>query len=539
RGHLADGWFASNGRLRSRWQVASEPLVVRAYQHLPGEGSQRMVAEGLAASPLDFIDAQLANPFFPMLFVLSDPDGTIRDHELLAFPSLCRGGLHYAELISLHGDASRSADPIGLGTHSDRLAANLEAILAEAAEPSIANLVVDLTGADGTEALFQPEFQSWLSHVMRISMEPLAANNGAIADDYLAASAHLPVQTRRRGGALILPADTVPSIGALVASASAASSQDEAILPLLIANNDPSQPVKRVEMPALSTPALHTAVEGFRVVWPRFVPDGRCAPVGVAAIRCGSRIGPNDAELLMPVAPDATNLVSAQQAITWLLFAEVWDEVVLGESLQLLALQDGADQTAVAIVGEAPPSSLVQAQRLFGGRVSSWPDLTAALETLGTPLTGYLGAHVLLHDPRTSAVLGGILDDPGVVSSSCVLISTEKRGKGWQVSIADSGTLVSGNDHDHSAAERSANAQLLWRSTYPSLRPPRDLWVGRSAAVPGWLQRAGPLRAQEGIHACTSLVTASYGRSPDDRPAHMAPPAAAAARALRVEALFG
>lgn len=538
-GRLADAWFASNGRLRSRWQVASEPLVVRAYQHLPGEGSQKMVGEGLVASSLDFMDAELTNPFFPMLFVLSDPDGTVREHEFLAFPSLCRGGLHYAELISLHGDASPSAEPIDLGTHSDRLAANLQAILAEAAEPSIARLIVDLTGADGTEALLQPEFQSWLAQVMRVSMEPLAANKEGISADYLAASAHMPEQTRRRGGALILPADTVPSIGALVASASAASSQDEAILPLLIAHSDPSQPAKRVEMPALSTPALHTAVEGFRAAWPRFVPDGRCAPAGVAAIRCGRTSGPNDAELLMPVAPDAATLASAQQAITWLLFPEDWEEDVLGQSLQLLALQDGADRSAVALVGEAPPSSLAPAQRLFGGRVSSSPDLTAALDTLGTPLTGYLGAHVLLHDARTSAVLGGILEDPGVVSASCVLISTEKRGKGWQVSIADTGTLVSGNDHDNSAAERNANAQLLWRSTYPSLRPPRDLWVGRSAAVPGWLQRAGPLRAQEGIHACTSLVTASYGRSPDDRPAHMAPPAAAAARALRVEALFG
>jgi hypothetical protein len=453
---------------------------------------------------------------------------------LLTFPSLCRGGLHYAELISSETTRPPSVEPIDVVAHSERLAADLRALLVKTAEPGVARLVVDLAGADGTETLLQPDFRSWLSDVMRISMEPLPAGN-----EYLVAASSVCGKARAKGGSLVVPADTVPSIAALVAPAAPGSS-DEVILPLLIADADPSQPVKRVEMPPISSPVLHAVAEGFRPTWPRFVPSGRSssALIDVGAIRCGRRSAPNDAELLLPLAADAPQVRSDQQAITWLVFQEDWDEDVLAESLQLLALQDGADRSAVVLVGEETPSLSV-AERLFGNRVCSSPDLPAALQRLDTPLAGYLGAHVLLHDRRTSAVLGRLLENPAVVSSSCVLISTEKRGKGWQVSIADTGTFGSGKEHDNSLAERSSNAQLLWRTTYPTLRPPRDLWVGRAAAVPGWLQRAGPLRSQEGIHACTSLVTASYGRSRDDRPAHLAPPAAAAQRAVRMEALFG
>jgi hypothetical protein len=162
-----------------------------------------------------------------------------------------------------------------------------------------------------------------------------------------------------------------------------------------------------------------------------------------------------------------------------------------------------------------------------------------ALEAIQTPLVGYLGAHVILHDGRTSGLLSTLVDEPTVVSASCVLVSAEKRGKSWHVAVADPGTMNGRSNEGKALPDDCQSAQLMWRATYPTLRPPRDLWVSRSSTARNWLQRAGPLRPQEGTHSCTSVVTASYLKPRDDRPSHLLPPAAAEECAIQTRVLFG
>lgn len=543
---LVDAWLVTKGRLRTRWRTERGPSVVRAYQHDPeNAGSLRLVGEGLVASTLDFVDVNLANEYFPTLFVLGYPDGTVDGLELLAFPSLCRGGAHYSELLALEREQrSDQASVIGIVRSGETLGERLSAIVSGNTAPLVGRLFVDLAGADGTEHLFQPDFQAWLSKVLRIGMDPLDGHPEKRTGKYLAGIARTPDSERSGGGALTLAADAVPTISALVAPATVGEATvKEAILPLLVAKSDPAQPATWVKLPRAATVALITSAPEYPAPWPRFLADDErtAIPEGLpaGAIRHPKRSGPADSELLMPVAPSALPLPDHDQAITWLLFPEDWSDEALAQGIEALALQRTDSKPMLALIGDVQPSLLSLAQKLFKDRVRVVPEITAALETNDTPLVGYLGPHVLLHDRRVSKVLSMLLDDPAVVSASCVLVSTEKRGKGWHVSVAEPGSFAGASGGEDTLAKECRDAQLFWRATYPSLRPPRDLWVGRAANVAGWLQRAGPLRAHEGIQACTSLVTASYIGERDQRPAHLRPPAAAEMQALRSEALFG
>jgi hypothetical protein len=530
---LRDAWFVSNGRLRCRWKI-DDSVVVRAYQHDPrADGALRLVGEGLILSALDFIDLNVKNPFFPVLFVLCGPDGGVRSTELLAFPSLSRGGLHYPELVAREDRRLRKETAsFDIIAQSERLADRLSAVVEGRSAPFVGRLAVDLAGADGTEPLFQPDFQAWLRHVVQIGLEPLEIDQAKSSSAFLAGKGRLCVDGRKSGTTIVLPADAIPSIDVLCMAAGPATGADDLRVPLVVADADPAQPSTLIRMPPLSPSVLVPGTSDYIAAWPRFADTGAAPakPLELAAIRHPRRPLVKESEMLVPVAEPALQIDGPDQAVTWLIFPEDWDDDAFRRSLEALALQHGAHSPTVSLVGEVPEPVADKGERLFGNRMSISPDLNSALETVRTPLLGYLGAHVILHDRRTSKVLSALLEDPTTVSASCVLVSAERRGKGWHLSIADAGKF---------GGENSQEPLHFWRSTYAALRPPRDLWVGRTESVKKWLQRAGPLRPQEGVQLCTSLVTASYVAAKDDRPAHLSPPASAEQRAIQSELLFG
>jgi hypothetical protein len=540
--HLRDAWYVGKNRLRSRWQNDGM-VVVRVYQHDPAKGNElALVGEALVVSDVDFVDVNLANAYFPLLFVILDTEGVIRNVELLAFPSLCRGGIHYPELLA----AQNSAEALAILATATNLHERLLGIIGGSSEAFAGKLAVDLTGADGSEACFQPDFHAWLSNVMRIGIEPRNDDTSGPSKLYLGAAIAMPAAPQRRSGeTIILPADTVPSIELLTTPASAMTAADYlAAMPLAIATGDPAQPATLIHLPT-RTPALENKIEGFPPVWVRTLrtePGKKLAPtedIRIAAIRRRTKPLPSDSELLIPVASSALQPGEKDRPITWLLFPEDWGEEEFEQGLQALALQDVRNPLAVALVGEVQASASRAASRMFGDRVSLFEDVAMALESVATPLVGYLGAHVILHNGRTSRLLAAMLDDAAVVSASCVLVSVERRGKGWHVAVADAGSLSSFDGVSDPRPDDCHTAQLIWRTTYPTLRPPRNLWVSKTSTVRGWLERAGPLKSDEGIQACTSLVTASYLRTCEGGIVHLRPPASAETCSIRSEALFG
>ncbi len=540
---LTDAWYVNATRLRSRWRTESGPVVVRGYQRDPAQdGILTLVGEGLAVDAIDFIDFNLANAFFPLLCVFSDPDGTARSAELLAFPSLSRGGAHYAELLAIEC-ATDPGCPFDIIAVSDMLAERVARVINGDRRPFIAKIAIHLPGADGSEPLFQNDFRDWLSNVMRIDVEPLQGASRNAGDAYLATAARLSTKGRKSGATMILSGDMVPSISALARAADSAElPSPEIVLPLVIADSDPAQPATLIAMPPVDAQALTPAANDWAPAWPRLAAGHKCAPdepLQLAAVRHPKRSLPTDSELLLPIAPPALELRQVEQPITWLIFPEDWDDEVLAQALQALAIQEAGSATVIALIGEGASAAEALAKLLFPERCLMSADVTTGLGSVKTPLVGYLGPNVVLHDRRTSLVLSGMLEDASVVSASCVLVSAEKRGKAWHMAVADPGLFAGVNGAADQLPRHCDEARLFWRSTYPALRPPRDLWLAKSVAVRGWLERAGPLRAHEGIQACTSLVTASYGGNRTANPAHVRPPASAEGQAIRSEALFG
>lgn len=538
---LLDSWYLDQGRLRTRWLRSSGPVVIRVFQHDPlCSGRLMMVGEGLATTSLDFVDVSLWNPFFPLLFVLAEPDGRLLGTRPLPFPSLCRGGLHYPELIAL-GRAGGGSAPVDVVGQAQLLSERLISIVRGAA-PLVDRLRVDLSAADGTEALFQPDFRMWLDQIAGISIGedgPEAAESGP---SFLAATVGLRSRRSFRpgGGSLVLAADMVPALSVLCAARGATGkSSSDTLLSLIVAEADVSQPATLFELPSTASAPFQASVPGVRSAWPRLVgtlPKTDCRFVG--AIRRGRTRDLNDAEMLVPVSGPELVGSHAPEPITWLIWPEDWDDDALGQAIEALSLSSGADLLRIALVGNFGPAIPDLADRLLPGRTRSYERGELAADDAQTPLVGYLGSGVILHDKRCPALLSSLMRHAGVATASCAIVSTEVRGKTFQTSVIDAGKLAAPSMNAATIQVGEVEAGRLWRTVYPVARPPRDLWIARSSSLREWVRSSGKPQETGGQHLCTSLVTASVLPKEGHRATRIRPPALKD-RALRSEALFG
>ena len=172
---------------------------------------------------------------------------------------------------------------------------------------------------------------------------------------------------------------------------------------------------------------------------------------------------------------------------------------------------------------------------LFDGRFRSFNSKAEAIAALDTPLAGYLGTGVILHDVRSAALLARILEEPGTASASPAIVSVDKRGKGWLVSPADAGSIPAPGDLRHSETLDASRASLLWRSSWSAVLPAREVWLTKTAMICAW-SGGDPLAGQ---HVCTALVTASYCGPRHDSEAPLVPPPGEDSAVLRTETVVG
>jgi len=217
--------------------------------------------------------------------------------------------------------------------------------------------------------------------------------------------------------------------------------------------------------------------------------------------------------------------------MTWLISPAGWRSDTLAQSIEALSLQIGAEECVVVFIGPVGSEILSLAEGLFPTRVRRYRDLETTIASIETPLVGYLGAGVILHDLRCSQFLGSMIDDPSVATASCVLVHSEARGQSFHTDVADPGRSASQSVIPPLATRRS------WRSKYPVLSPPNDLWVASGASLAAWF-RSDP-QSTSGAHICTSVVTASHESWNEVSKPLIVPPAADAASAIHVETLFG
>jgi hypothetical protein len=102
------------------------------------------------------------------------------------------------------------------------------------------------------------------------------------------------------------------------------------------------------------------------------------------------------------------------------------------------------------------------------------------------------------------------------------------------VSLADAGLAAYGAGSDIGVAGSPAAAEL-WRSSWPVLAPPRDLWLARASTVNSWISNG----SVGGQHLCLALVSASYRRPGRDMAPPFAAPRAVRETSLSVEFVVG
>ena len=510
---FADAWYVNPTLLRTRWTGGRFPFVVRAFQCDPlREGTISLVGEGATSGPLDVVDLQLANPFMPILLIFAELDGTPRGEKILALPSLCRGGVHHAEVLL---EDATAFDPFGA---SDGIATRLLQLLRGGDSLSVKRMAVDLAGADGTGTLFQLDFQSWLRQVGRACLAPAPREYSKPGERYLAEmlAGNSKSEQEEPGEFLLIGHDMIPTIAALT---ELLGPRDQ-IAPVAFEGRSINEPIVLARI-ADDVGAL---IDRFRLPSGHNWPSGTLRPCSgaPAAIRVRPNQPLSDAELLTPwSAPLPKAVFDQRQGITWLVDGREGTTQRLVRSLQCLALQTGAADDSIAVLGSADRTAIAVANELFNGRVRSCENFRAGIDQAGSALVGVIGSRVLLHDHRTATLLSSLLGSEAVTTASCVMISSERRGKVSQTWIADGGT-IEGPEGDALEPVQAARVTAeLWRSVYPVALPPIDLWVARKADATRWIDGS---EADAGglLHLCTSILTASLVGRP--RSATFMPP---------------
>ena len=544
---LLDCWF--NGGYQLRMRVEAEgvncPTVMRAVQRDPGGEAVLIVGEGLIRDSLDVIDLSLQNPLFPVLLVSTGIEGDLIGARILPFPSLCRGGLHYAEMLSI---AHAGNDPHDWLSVAERLATTLETVLGgNPAVPLVKSLQIDLRGADGTEGIFQPALQDWLTQILRIDLAAAsvpAAMAGA-SGAYLAQSASATARDggRAQGGVeLVLPSDCIPTISVLTATSSAAAGMRagaRAQAAVLVAERDPAKPVVAIVPPADQDSIVADITTNANMCFPLFRGVGDAAGLPLAAIRSADRRQIAEARLLVPVAQPAEFTGGAdlgERRVKVLLSPRGWNEQRLVTTLASLAAQRGGLEIALVLVGAVATLGASAANIFFPGCWTAIDSLDAAIDLMGDDPVLHVGAGITLHDDRTLSTLLALLENEKVASASCAIVESTRHGLDWSIKQFDMGQAWHAGE-DAATRPLVTLADVMWQTTVPVAAPPRDFWLAR----PSLLRRDTlPYGA---MHLCCTMLSASYlapGEAhADDAADHPHLPQAEPERALRIEVLAG
>lgn len=503
---FADCWFADLATLRMRFATGGNgALAVRAFQHgtAPGEAAVDL-GECVVGSDLDTAEFRLRDPFFPLLVVVTDTAGQYLAAFLLAFPSLCRNGPHYPELL-----ARGVANPVAAG---EQLGRRLLALRAQGGVAAVGAIEVDTTGDDGRGWLYRKPFQAWLAQVAGCPVRPAGGEGGGEAQAYLcAAIAVEPAHPWRSGSAkarLVLKGDMLPSIARLVASDSDVAKETGGAMVLF--TPDACGGASLVSWP--SDRDMTRTGWGMRGGG-HAGPDANPCRQNVLALRPWPALSLHPAELLCPTVGPVTGRAksgrsAAVDRISVLTARGKCPAIVALSALELLALQDGAERFDVVFLDDPGPELRDRAADLFDTvSFEAASDMRLAGDT-----AAWVAPGVLLHDSRTIGLLEALLAEDAAVSASCATVVTRDSSAGG-IRIFGAGK-VAAFEADGTEASDGAQPELevLWRSSYPVEHAGERICLVRLAALD---QAAAGMTHR---HLFTSKVAASLAWI-DDEPA--------------------
>lgn len=484
---LSDCWFVRELTMRMHWSgKPTTPRVVRILQWTAAEGL-RLVGEGLVAEPTDFIDLELYTAFHPLLLVFTTPGGDIVGGDVLAFPSLCRGGVHYAELGRPGPNGNALAD--GFAARSRSLEDAWLALAEEDVQPLLRGIQVDLHDSDGSEPILQNEMQAWLADILKVGLAtpvPLSTGDEKVAAFLMDKATSRPprcADLRRNAPAtLVLPAKCVPTIAILVSSAiNAAPSQTPASVSVICAADDPALGGIAAILPPDSRNYEAAKPAAGAIFWPQLV--GACPPAGLAGgVRPDSDLV-SDARLLEPTSRGTVIVGQTPRMapITVVLVLNQWAEDALMAALQALRSQSGADIEEICCLGQGPARVAPTLVAVASVPVRFRPDTASLLAGMQGDLLLYIGGGVILHDPRTLAALADLALGDGTAAAACPLVTHSRRGRDWSIAVEDAGAA----DGEGGVVALAGDATRFWNTTLPLVRLPSDLWLARKSALDG------------------------------------------------------
>lgn len=418
--------FTSDRRLLLRLDASALPadvsIVVRGYQRELDGDSLVLVGEAMLANELlALVEFALTDACSPVLFTATTPDAQLLAAALAPFPSLSPGGVHGAEAF-----AAGALSMASLRCLSRQL-------LVESLSPVAGQLElgVAIAGATGAEPVFSRDFRDWLDLIFGVRLVAWGGGGGEA----------LGLQSATSPPALVLPAEAIPSLHALVAARLTGrwphdgsyllAEKETALGRWRIEVREPQGLLDRLSVggtlrrPLPMAPAADTNHRR---------PMSSPAPL---ALVFREDAAPPPISLLAPVAPGAEVLPEFAGMLPQRLDVRVVAVCASAEHgaalAEALALQEGAEISALTLLAPqhdhaalraSLPRALAQRTRIQVGTVA---DAASELATCEGLLL-ILGRPVLPHDTRTLAALSALALVEGVAASTCLLLATEAQG---------------------------------------------------------------------------------------------------------------
>lgn len=505
---LVDAWFVTSHQLRVRCAGGGEGAILSCVAFDAAGGPPLLAEAAVGQEGLSFLDVRLANPFLPLVFILTDAAGRLKGATLLPFPSLCRGGLHQGEA---------AAEPAATGLEAVRAVSHrlLHAWERRGQAPVLDGIEVNLTGATGAERLFGRDLRHWLGSVLGIGMRPADSAAGAATPgaEWLRQMVQLD-GARGTACSLLLPADAVPSLQAIFMP------RPSGPAPFLLCDGREGKPLwllapavgvpLELQPPGNPFPVIDGGSEGYRT---DDVP---------AALRFTTTMPRHPASLQAPIPPglplpEPRSVVASVSVI----LPYPGDEAMCAAMLAALAQQDGA--AAIQVILLAEEDAVLPALTVLQRHFPETGHLVAveAQQALSTrfnravalaqgDLLLILGDQVLLHDARTLGCLSGCMTAPEVASATCLLIGAGERPEDLEV--------VGLGAHGRSETVRKRNHSGLALQDGLAALPPAAWMLAANALSlvlvrrEEWVRHGGFTGEGEGLSTDFFRASAQQGR---------------------------
>ncbi|MFM5968371.1 MAG: hypothetical protein ACKOQ8_04955 [Micrococcales bacterium] len=504
-----DIWFSADLMLRLR-NSGAERRVLAAYQNMGSRGQiVRLRTEvGVAG---DLSDIYLQSAFHPILLVC-ETAGQGPLLEIVTFPSLLRGGAHYAEAVSIEADPGEEG--IAVSAYSASLAKSVIDARRIGRPRMVSKLVADIRDGTGTGQLFSPDFRAWLADVFDITISP-GPHRDNPGENYLNSQIALG-GTPRPGGVAEFKADFLPCISLLAGSVAGVDS-GLMMIGQIIGTSDIGAPMISLAIPPIAPLALDAAACDFFALQGTLTglsKEDVPGPVTGFLRRTDRNI--SDSERLFPLASPVPLCTFRPQSVAVVLDCIDAQAEDIEATILSLSKQDCAHSFEVVLCRCADPLAVLRGADIFPGRVSEAIDVEAFLAHATAAYVCALTAGSILHDWRTISVLATLVDG-GADSASCILVNSSQLGKGWAVKVAANGLINAGKPN---AFEDTMilTSDSVWRMTYPVLNPLPDLWLAAIDTVRNWRTVSETTSFDPVRHWCTGMVSASIGRLSNDRP---------------------